>query len=1072
MLQGGTTGRGPRWPDVAALTNLAIWLIAVGGIRCGGSGATPCGADLSPCPGGVCLAGRCEPGTGDLDSDGLSNADEVAVGTDPRNWDTDGDGVADGEEVGPDAAHPRDTDGDGLPDVFESARADADRDCVPDQMDGHDDDPHPPADLVTQVNCSRQGVCGAAFALVSSHCEDGVASCDYSLIPGYQEVEDRCDGLDNDCDGQTDGGFALEGIPVGMACPGRGECGPGVVECTEDGTATRCSTWPGGSRDQSVAEVCNGRDDDCDGASDNGLTLDGRGLGEPCVASGTCGPGAVECAPDGNVVCSSGPGGSEDRSAPEVCNGQDDDCDGLTDEDVVVEGNPLDHCKPVGVCATRADKVRLVCQGGTPACDFSGVPGYSGKTEGLCDGKDDDCDGFLDEDFGWADGFGATRTVGQTCGMGACTGGVVVCASDGGSATCSTSGLATPEVCNEADDDCDGDVDDGWPKVFASVPTLLDAGVPPPRTRAALAGCPGGDSLYLYGGVGRIGPSGEALEVLGDFWRYDLKSHRFVPIPGPTPGGRSGATLVCDAGGARLFLVAGVPAGSGFGGLWSFSLDFLDWAPVGVGVPATGSVGATFDPDRGTILVVRADAPEAVVVAVDDPSATPVPVDLPVRRDPAFAGATGSLFVSGGRDDGGEVRGDLFRVDPDGAVVLVGSDLPPRARHALAALADGSLLMVGGEGPDGTATQEAFLIRSDTGVAQPVGAPPQLPPLVDSVLAASGDAAFLHGGLTPKGRGFRKVLRYDAGSGQWTTDSLDVTPGPHAGGTLAVLRSRGTAYLVGGYATDLAATFPVGEVWSWSLLDEQFGRLQTEGEAVTLIRGAAASDEVRGVVYLFGGLDRPPGPDAIETATFQRLDPAVPVVESLPVAGGPSPRSGHTMIAAGSSGMLIVHGGRLGETVLGDVWGWTEAASWFPLDAIPHPRTGHAAFWDGALRRMVVVAGDPGGDLATFDPVSRTWTSLVQHPLLADAGGAAFFDPDSRLLLYVPSSGKEALQVVLPLEAGPTWSVLPLSVVSFESLSAYDPLLRRALFFGGTVPGGRTLSTWWALTQTCPGGSK
>ncbi len=1069
-MQGDRTCGRARSADHAAPAALAILLITLVGTRCGGGGVGPCGADLSPCAGGVCLAGRCEPGAGDADSDGWSNADEVAAGTDPRNWDTDGDGVADGEEVGPDAAHPRDADGDGVPDAIESAREDADRDCVPDQADDRDDDPHPPADLVTKVNCARKGVCGAAFALVSSRCDGGVASCDYSLVPGYQGVEDHCDGQDNDCDGQTDEGFALEGIPVGMACPGRGECGPGIVECTEDGTGTRCSTLPGGTRDASVVETCNGRDDDCDGETDDGLALDGSPLGGPCRAAGTCGPGTVECASDGGVVCSSGPGGSEDRSAPEVCNGLDDDCDGETDEGVEVEGNPLDYCKPVGVCATHADEVRVACVDGKPACDFSGVPGYAGKTEALCDGTDDDCDGLQDEDFSWADGLGGAGVVGQPCGLGACAGGSVTCAADGLSADCSTSGLAKPEVCNEADDDCDGRVDNGWPKVFAPLPLLLDPGVPPPRGRAALAGCPGGDSLYLYGGVGRLGASGEAIEVLGDFWRYDLTAHRFVPIPGPTPGGRSGATLVCDAEGARLFLVAGLPEGSGAGGLWSFSLDFLDWAPFEVAVPATGSVGAAFDPGGRTLLVVRADAPEAVVVSVDDPSAAPVAVDLPLRRDPAFAGAAGSLFLSGGRDEGGDVRSELYRVDPDGSVSLVTSALPARARHALAALADGSLLLVGGEGPDGTPTQEAFLVRPDSGEAQPVGAPSQVPPLVDAALVSAGTAAFLHAGLTPEGRGFRKVLRFDAASGQWTADLLDVTPGPRAGGALVVLRSRGTAVLLGGFAADVAGAFAVDEVWSLGLLDGRFRRLQTA--AVTLVRGAAAADEAGGTVYLFGGLDRPPGPDATETATFLRLDPAEQVVESLPDTGGPSPRSGHTMVAAGSSGPLIVYGGRAGDTTFGDVWGWTPAASWFSLDAVPHPRFGHAAFWDAALRRMVVVAGDPGGDVAAFDPVHRTWTSLLEHPLLEDAGGAAFFDPDSRVLLYAPSSGKEVLQVVLPVDAEPTGSVSTLSVWSFETLSAYDPLGRRALFFGGTGPGGGTSSAWWALPQSCPGGSR
>ena len=57
----------------------------------------------------------------DSDGDGLSDADEAAIGTDPYDRDTDGDGSEDGEEVGPVPASPADGDGDGLPDALDPA---------------------------------------------------------------------------------------------------------------------------------------------------------------------------------------------------------------------------------------------------------------------------------------------------------------------------------------------------------------------------------------------------------------------------------------------------------------------------------------------------------------------------------------------------------------------------------------------------------------------------------------------------------------------------------------------------------------------------------------------------------------------------------------------------------------------------------------------------------------------------------------------------------------------------------------------------------------------------------------
>src|SRR5690606_18729059 len=53
----------------------------------------------------------------------------------------DGDGVSDGDEAGDDLSTPADADGDGVPDVFESATDDADNDGVPDQLDPMDGDP-------------------------------------------------------------------------------------------------------------------------------------------------------------------------------------------------------------------------------------------------------------------------------------------------------------------------------------------------------------------------------------------------------------------------------------------------------------------------------------------------------------------------------------------------------------------------------------------------------------------------------------------------------------------------------------------------------------------------------------------------------------------------------------------------------------------------------------------------------------------------------------------------------------------------------------------------------------------
>ncbi|MFO0667917.1 MAG: hypothetical protein U0174_28455 [Polyangiaceae bacterium] len=94
----------------------------------------------------------------DTDGDGLTDAAEAIIGTDPNKADTDGDGIKDGVEVGPDASKPLDTDGDGTIDAKDTdddgdgiltkdelgaggaaSPADTDKDGKPDYLDADDD---------------------------------------------------------------------------------------------------------------------------------------------------------------------------------------------------------------------------------------------------------------------------------------------------------------------------------------------------------------------------------------------------------------------------------------------------------------------------------------------------------------------------------------------------------------------------------------------------------------------------------------------------------------------------------------------------------------------------------------------------------------------------------------------------------------------------------------------------------------------------------------------------------------------------------------------------------------------
>jgi len=76
----------------------------------------------------------------DWDGDGLTNAEEQKLGTDPWSRDSDGDSKDDKAEVGGDATKPTDSDGDGRADALEPSDFDTDGDKVNDDQDKEDHD--------------------------------------------------------------------------------------------------------------------------------------------------------------------------------------------------------------------------------------------------------------------------------------------------------------------------------------------------------------------------------------------------------------------------------------------------------------------------------------------------------------------------------------------------------------------------------------------------------------------------------------------------------------------------------------------------------------------------------------------------------------------------------------------------------------------------------------------------------------------------------------------------------------------------------------------------------------------
>ena len=99
----------------------------------------------------------------------------------------------------------------------------------------------------------------------------------------------------------------------------RDRCLSGTFVCNAAGTNTECEET------QHFSEMCNGQDDDCDGLVDEGNP--GGGAGCSTGGQGICAAGVMICQ-SGGVTCV-----ANNQPATEVCNGLDDDCDGATDSD-------------------------------------------------------------------------------------------------------------------------------------------------------------------------------------------------------------------------------------------------------------------------------------------------------------------------------------------------------------------------------------------------------------------------------------------------------------------------------------------------------------------------------------------------------------------------------------------------------------------------------------------------------------------------------------------------------------------------------------------------------------------
>jgi hypothetical protein len=388
----------------------------------------------------------------------------------------------------------------------------------------------------------------------ASDCDDGDAAVHPDAPERCNEQDDDCDGAvdedaadgtrwyrDGDGDGFGDAGVWTESCaaPAGMVAD-----------------ATDCDDGDAGVHPD-ASERCDGVDQDCDGEVDEAAVdaatwytdVDGDGFGDPASAALACE------APSGSVAdardCDDADAGVYPGAA-EHCDGVDEDCDGAIDEGAVDaatwyadgDGDGYgDAARPAAACSAPSG---YSADGGD--CDDGDATIHPGAIE-HCDGVDEDCDGAVDEgavDRGaWyldadGDGYGDAGASALSCSR---PSGYVADARD---CDDGDSGVhpGASELCDGIDNDCDGSADG------AGLATWFDSAGTPTDLSATLGAGSAGAAVTL--GMTR---SGELNLCPGTWYLHLEVSAADVSVVGPAGSGST--VLQGDAAGSIVTVLSG-----------------------------------------------------------------------------------------------------------------------------------------------------------------------------------------------------------------------------------------------------------------------------------------------------------------------------------------------------------------------------------------------------------------------------------------------------------------------------------------------------------------------------------